>query len=606
MTGPAPAEAPSSEPSPGLAIRVGERTFALEPDRLHVVGSGPRADLRVLHHSIAAAHALVSAHRGEVRVEDLGAPGGVWVGSVRVHGCCDLLPGAELRIGEIPLTVVAAAPAVASPAVAAPAALPAAPATGTAARPHAGAPEHGFAALMAEELRRAPWFGLSLLLHAVLFLLLYVFWQQPPLGTARELTISVAPEDWIDVPSERPDAPKEVFEVEESTEISPEELQEVEIAEARLDAEELEADFSDPGGALFDPFGAAHLTEIIKAGGEDILQSGSAAAGRLSGEFRRTVAGLRESGLEIVFVFDSTGSMGPVIEATRQRMTRMLEALYALVPDARIGVVTYRDHGRLEEYLTRSVPLSRDLYAALLFMHTVSAGGGGDRPEAVYDGLQEALQQPWRPGSRRVVVLIGDAPAHEQTDGRLRAMVEKFTRGGDAFVHAITTSPDFFGKVPADTQKSFESVARAGKGLCVQFEREDKILDQVLALAIGSEHRASVAEVFDILEERRRSRPPHAPVTAEIERNLRRPVVDPHFVDDCIRSADRRVAEDLIALLQNQGLGRSGRHAAAWAVQKLLGLDRVLVDPLDPRPLDSDLVARLQRWLDRLAPSKPR
>src|SRR5262249_1826747 len=39
--------------------------------------------------------------------------------------------------------------------------------------------------------------------------------------------------------------------------------------------------------------------------------------------------------------------------------------------------------------------------------------GGGDAPEAVYDGLEAACGElDWRPHSRRLAVLIGDAPPH--------------------------------------------------------------------------------------------------------------------------------------------------------------------------------------------------
>jgi hypothetical protein len=40
------------------------------------------------------------------------------------------------------------------------------------------------------------------------------------------------------------------------------------------------------------------------------------------------------------------------------------------------------------------------------------AGGGGDIPEAVYDGLNEVFKFSWRKGADRAVYLIGDAPPH--------------------------------------------------------------------------------------------------------------------------------------------------------------------------------------------------
>lgn len=42
----------------------------------------------------------------------------------------------------------------------------------------------------------------------------------------------------------------------------------------------------------------------------------------------------------------------------------------------------------------------------------MSASGGGDFPEAVTDGLFELSRLNWRENSRKVAVLIGDAPPH--------------------------------------------------------------------------------------------------------------------------------------------------------------------------------------------------
>jgi Mg-chelatase subunit ChlD len=49
------------------------------------------------------------------------------------------------------------------------------------------------------------------------------------------------------------------------------------------------------------------------------------ASGKGSAGFRKTVSELRRSGLEIVFVFDSTGSMGSSIRATKDGIANMLD-----------------------------------------------------------------------------------------------------------------------------------------------------------------------------------------------------------------------------------------------------------------------------------------
>ena len=72
----------------------------------------------------------------------------------------------------------------------------------------------------------------------------------------------------------------------------------------------------------------------------DVLERGG--QGLDTGGFRQTVAELRTSGLEIVFVFDSTGSMSRAIVETKTTIVQMLAVLHALAAPAaplRVGVV---------------------------------------------------------------------------------------------------------------------------------------------------------------------------------------------------------------------------------------------------------------------------
>jgi hypothetical protein len=57
--------------------------------------------------------------------------------------------------------------------------------------------------------------------------------------------------------------------------------------------------------------------------------------------------------------------------------------------------------------------LTQDLARAQKAINKLRASGGGDAPEAVYDGLYAACDElSWRAHSRRIAVLVGDAPPH--------------------------------------------------------------------------------------------------------------------------------------------------------------------------------------------------
>lgn len=120
--------------------------------------------------------------------------------------------------------------------------------------------------------------------------------------------------------------------------------------------------------------------------------------------------------LDVVFCIDLTGSMQPHIDATRDTVRRLTRRLTASFPEASVafGLVGFRDYAPGSEFVTRSLPLTEDHDGFLSDLARLECHGGGDIPEAVYDGVQAALETDWRDRlSTRVVVLIGDAPPHE-------------------------------------------------------------------------------------------------------------------------------------------------------------------------------------------------
>jgi hypothetical protein len=121
--------------------------------------------------------------------------------------------------------------------------------------------------------------------------------------------------------------------------------------------------------------------------------------------------------VDLAFVVDTTGSMGSFIGAARQHMTNMLRALSAesgLPLDLRLAVVEYRDHPPQDRtFAARAHAFTAELNKVEKIIAKLTPQGGGDAPESVFDGLRAACDQlEWRPHSRRLAVLIGDAPPH--------------------------------------------------------------------------------------------------------------------------------------------------------------------------------------------------
>ena len=119
--------------------------------------------------------------------------------------------------------------------------------------------------------------------------------------------------------------------------------------------------------------------------------------------------------VDVVFVLDTTGSMGGLIETAKEKIwsiaTTMASAQQA--PEIRIGLVAYRDRG--DAYVTRVVDLSSDLDSVYATLMDFQAQGGGDTPESVNKALYDAVHSmSWSQNDQayQAIFLVGDAPPH--------------------------------------------------------------------------------------------------------------------------------------------------------------------------------------------------
>src|SRR5678815_1902805 len=95
--------------------------------------------------------------------------------------------------------------------------------------------------------------------------------------------------------------------------------------------------------------------------------------------------------VEIVFVIDTTGSMGGLIDGAKRKIWAIANEVQKAQqkPELRVGLVAFRDQG--DEYVTRASPLTTDLDKVYTTLMGLSADGGGDTPEDVNAGLDAAL-----------------------------------------------------------------------------------------------------------------------------------------------------------------------------------------------------------------------
>jgi len=117
--------------------------------------------------------------------------------------------------------------------------------------------------------------------------------------------------------------------------------------------------------------------------------------------------------IDVVFVLDTTGSMGGLIEGAKQKIWSIANTISQTqqTPVIRFGLVGYRDRG--DEYVTKMTPLTEDIDTMYADLMGYQARGGGDTPESVNEALFQAVERfDWtsEEGSLKLIYLVGDAP----------------------------------------------------------------------------------------------------------------------------------------------------------------------------------------------------
>jgi len=237
----------------------------------------------------------------------------------------------------------------------------------------------------------------------------------------------------------------------------------------------------------------------ISAGGADsgsfdlgTVQIGGAGGSVGGGSFEGMVGQLRKTGLDIVICFDSTGSMSGEINQVKQQIERIGQSLMTLVPKARISICTFRDQG--DEYVVKGLPLSNSIQDVSSYLGRIEAGGGGDHPEAVEEGLNwSSGQNHFRPGSRKVILLFGDAPPHQEKLKRCLEIAADFKQQHKGTISTVTCRND-------QPLPEFYQIATAGGGEAFLTADQKQIMTQLMVLVFGSQHRQKVIEAFKLLE----------------------------------------------------------------------------------------------------------
>ena len=191
--------------------------------------------------------------------------------------------------------------------------------------------------------------------------------------------------------------------------------------------------------------------------------------------------------IELVFALDTTGSMGGLIQAAKEKIWSIVSTMAATqpAPEISVGLVAYRDRG--DQYVTQIIQLSQDIDSVYAQLLDFQADGGGDAPESVNEALHQAvnnIQWSSNQDSYRVIFLVGDAPGHNdyQDDVPFQVSVKKAKQKG-IVVNTIQAGQD-----PTTTQQ-WQKIASLGTGAMFQVGQQGNAVaintpfDDAIALA---------------------------------------------------------------------------------------------------------------------------
>jgi hypothetical protein len=160
------------------------------------------------------------------------------------------------------------------------------------------------------------------------------------------------------------------------------------------------------------------LSHIMPAG--DVIRDTNDAKWKKDLELKK----FRLDQLDVGIALDTTASMDGPLFWVKDDVVKMMRMFDLISREPRIGITLFRDFG--DKYLTKSFPLTSNAEALKAALKNEGCAGGGDVPEADYEALDEVVnKQKWTaaPKAKKVVVLISDAPPHENSLGKIEALV---------------------------------------------------------------------------------------------------------------------------------------------------------------------------------------
>lgn len=208
--------------------------------------------------------------------------------------------------------------------------------------------------------------------------------------------------------------------------------------------------------------------------------------------------------LQLVAMFDITGSMYGHFNLVRTKLTEVFQALNEELSAAQFAVFAFRNHGDEEKFsqIYYTSPLTSDINEIKRIISGIEKGGGGpDALSCMEECFHAANELPWLEEAPKAIVVVGDEPPHGVVDDmskcpnriNYKVEIEKFIEKGIA-VYSVFCGHEM------KIRNFYKSLAGQTGGKFIEIDEIDMLVD--LLIGISMKQSGSFKKYYEKMEEK--------------------------------------------------------------------------------------------------------
>lgn len=184
--------------------------------------------------------------------------------------------------------------------------------------------------------------------------------------------------------------------------------------------------------------------------------------------------------LDLVISFDDTGSMSSVRRQVRSQIQSLVDELFKLLPDLRVGLIIHNDY--CDSDLVQRLELTSDKQKIIDFVGRSSSNGGGDAREAYAYVLNQIRQFGWS-SENKLAIVIGDELPHEK-GSKSAGVVELYDWREESKQLGASEIPIYSIQALGNRHSKafYEEMARLSSGIKLDLSQFSHIVDYVLGI----------------------------------------------------------------------------------------------------------------------------